>query len=420
MSDPIDDEWEKTEAALKNIKLGDNRDGVQSYTQTSVSQLDDVSGIDSALMDALENPRERMNVLKYEDRIMRFVQSTDSFLDVPPIANSYQRLLIYRVAQRFGLEHNPSDNYNENGDRGIIFYKTAYTAVPSILLINLNKCEKQAVGPSIGQTATGEPGGKVKVMRRKANSNANSKAVTSSDKPKDSVSEREKAYAAARARIFGEDEASDGSSPVPSATPSPPLQSQEVAAPAAKPATQSGQQSSSRAKKKVVDAGKWKEKKVLIRDKDAERFDPDFARHGRGGGMYVVPSAGGPPPGPYNAPLYPPPPGPTHPGGWSGNVPCHPSWNGPAPDMHYGAPSRTSGFPSDPYSKPPFGSFEYTHHNPYVPVSGYRDRSPEHVHTFSGTGHAAAPPPRSNTTSPPSSQHPTAPTYSADDFPPLA
>ncbi len=31
-------------------------------------------------------------------------------------------------------------------------------------------------------------------------------------------------------------------------------------------------------KKKVVDAGNWKEKKVLLRDKQAERFDPDFAR----------------------------------------------------------------------------------------------------------------------------------------------
>ena len=32
--------------------------------------------IDSALLDALDNPRERMNVLKYEDRIFRFAQST--------------------------------------------------------------------------------------------------------------------------------------------------------------------------------------------------------------------------------------------------------------------------------------------------------------------------------------------------------
>jgi hypothetical protein len=42
------------------------------------------------------------------------------------------------------------------------------------------------------------------------------------------------------------------------------------------PPTEAEDESSS--KKKVVDAAAWKEKKVLLRDKQAERFDPDFAR----------------------------------------------------------------------------------------------------------------------------------------------
>jgi hypothetical protein len=40
-------------------------------------------------------------------------------------------------------------------------------------------------------------------------------------------------------------------------------------------------------KKGVVDAAKWKEKKVIIRNKDAERNDPDFVRHN--GGIGIVP-----------------------------------------------------------------------------------------------------------------------------------
>lgn len=51
-------------------------------------------------------------------------------------------------------------------------------------------------------------------------------------------------------------------------------------------------------KKKVVNVGAWKEKKVVLRDKQADRYDPDFAR---------LPS-GQNAPSPLSCPPYQPPP----------------------------------------------------------------------------------------------------------------
>ena len=34
-------------------------------------------------------------------------------LDLPPFANSFQRLLVHRIADRFRLSHSPSDTVDE-------------------------------------------------------------------------------------------------------------------------------------------------------------------------------------------------------------------------------------------------------------------------------------------------------------------
>ena len=199
-----DEDWERSEEALKTLQIEPHLADQALF----FSNPEDVTGdgpeglINPALIDALQNPRERMNVLKYEDRILRFVKSrsvsvgreisnslpspisSDSFLDVPPISNSYQRLLIYRVAERFALEHNPSETSNEAGDRGIIFFKTQRTTVPSILLINY-KGEEIKMESSISASAPPNPskGPKIVVMQRRPNSsNVNPKSNSSNEK----------------------------------------------------------------------------------------------------------------------------------------------------------------------------------------------------------------------------------------------
>lgn len=108
----LDDEWERSEEALKKLQIEPqiNEPGVffsssttttnitttnASLTTTTTTSTSNTTSttttttettteftfdgpdapLTSVLIDALQNPRERMNVLKYEDRILKFVKS---------------------------------------------------------------------------------------------------------------------------------------------------------------------------------------------------------------------------------------------------------------------------------------------------------------------------------------------------------
>lgn len=80
-NESIDDEWERSEQALKQLKIEPQlQDQAVFFPSSSTCEIGgDENGsnglVNDALLDALQNPRERMNVLKYEDRILRFVKS---------------------------------------------------------------------------------------------------------------------------------------------------------------------------------------------------------------------------------------------------------------------------------------------------------------------------------------------------------
>jgi hypothetical protein len=67
--------------------------------------------MDPVLVACLDNPRERLTVLKFEDQIVRFIRSSrEPQLIFPPLS-SYHRLIIHRLAERCCLEHQTAD-YN--------------------------------------------------------------------------------------------------------------------------------------------------------------------------------------------------------------------------------------------------------------------------------------------------------------------
>lgn len=75
----LDEEWERSELALKrmqignplpSVKQGGNSNG-QIYEEPP--KVDDF--IDPALSETLQNPQERMNLLKFENKILHFVKS---------------------------------------------------------------------------------------------------------------------------------------------------------------------------------------------------------------------------------------------------------------------------------------------------------------------------------------------------------
>ncbi|KAF0699834.1 Aste57867_9610 [Aphanomyces stellatus] len=237
------------------------------------------SPLDPVLVAALENPRERLTLLQFEDQIVHFIRSSrDTELVFPPLS-SYHRLIIHRLAERCVLEHQTSDfaaynsmGYDTNTTRAVTLFKTAYTCVPSVLLINLSTESSNPAASSAFSSHAAPP----KIMTRKPNKNAahkNQKAPASDTKNR-TIQEREKEYAAARARIFGEDAPAEATT-----KPTPATHVAETAKrilPSAAPPVVDPIKISKHETKKSQD---WKESKAQYRDRQKEMNDPDFTRH---------------------------------------------------------------------------------------------------------------------------------------------
>lgn len=230
-----DDEWERTEQALASLQLN-----IPEPPQLITPPDPPATGedhIDPALLNALNNSRERMILFQIEDMLLRFVRSPEGAFEVPPGLNSFRRLLVYRLAVRFGLVHITSEVPNETGERSIIIYKTPTTLIPKVLLIDYNDTVNETVSPvtpvtsseprevprtdpggnsavpSAPSTSAGpDPGKKVLLMKRQTSNTGNASNKNQESKPQMSAEERERAYQEARARIFGVEGAVSGES----------------------------------------------------------------------------------------------------------------------------------------------------------------------------------------------------------------
>jgi len=184
--------------------------------------------VDPALSSALEQPRERLNLLKFEDKIVRFMRlPKEQRLEFPPLSG-FHRLLVHRLAIRFGLEHQaievmmssismaPQGGAYDTGNRDLcpmVLSKTKHCEIPKPLLIDIVNPSYEA--PTVQSAAvhgsgqsSNNAGKKIMLMKRDPKG---SKQVVLKESHKGrakqmSVAEKEKAYAAARARIFGTEE----------------------------------------------------------------------------------------------------------------------------------------------------------------------------------------------------------------------
>ncbi|TMW55874.1 hypothetical protein Poli38472_008522 [Pythium oligandrum] len=273
--------------------------------------------LDPVLLAGLENPRERLSVLKFEDQIVRFIKNPrENQLSFPPLS-SYHRLIIHRLAERCCLEHqtgdyNPysSQGYDGNASRVVTLFKTSQTVIPRVLLIDLS-AEKQQ--PAV------TPASAPKIMMRKRNTQhpgngaAGGRGGADGRATQRSIEDRERAYAEARARIFGEDSSSTSAS---DATTSPPSSdnnasrvnkngastaggaklggSHQASGPdgtrgfvrgrnGSPAATSAGNTTPPTNNATETRAAKpqqnWKESKVLWRNREQEMNDPDFTRN---------------------------------------------------------------------------------------------------------------------------------------------
>ncbi|XP_071941687.1 uncharacterized protein [Antedon mediterranea] len=76
------------------------------------------------IIKALQTQKDRKHLLDFERDVLEFMESGDEEKNFPPM-NSYQRMLLHRVAVLFGLEHNVDDTKSY-----VILNKTQHMRVP--------------------------------------------------------------------------------------------------------------------------------------------------------------------------------------------------------------------------------------------------------------------------------------------------
>ncbi|CAO3648633.1 unnamed protein product [Cunninghamella blakesleeana] len=174
--------------------------------------------LDEFILELLSKPAERLFLLKLEQDLIQFVKNHQMYrLDLPGM-NSYQRLMIHKVAPYFNLSH-----FYDPAKQSIFLCKNPYTDVPPISFSDAVKQPEN--GDSSNQNA-------FKIMRRtpinnhghrhrhsnhhhqhQHHHNYNNDDESSEDKKKIlSYEERKTAYEIARARIFSDLEEKQSSS----------------------------------------------------------------------------------------------------------------------------------------------------------------------------------------------------------------
>jgi hypothetical protein len=310
---------------------GSNYTGVPSREGISDSRESSDSIIDSALLAALRDPRERLGLLKLEQAMIDFCNnSSDGYIEVGGPFNSivispttgfisgqnvnsdrpqttFQRCILHRLADRFNI-------VRENGNlyEGYIrLVKIKESRIPKSLLVNFDSSEYNnnsvdetsrsmesmniaGVNGSntVPATNTKPRNRKMKIMKRRSSDDDSRNSNSDSRTPRkgQNFSDKEKAYAEARARIFAEEQGEKTSNPVtpastsaaPSPTSTPPTSqhgsnyfpSLDAAASAA-----ADNDSEKRASRNAVNKATW-------RNRQQEECDPDFRR---GGPMVVQP-----------------------------------------------------------------------------------------------------------------------------------
>lgn len=188
----------------------------------------EVPGIDSALMSALRDPRERLPLFRLEKALVEWMQQGDGeWIEVggpfnsriwkqqqvevpnndmvrPGTSTSFQRCVLHRLADRFGI-------VREQGSYDMIrLIRLPESRIPNELLQDLD--------PSTYSTAENEAKPKprkMKIMKRSSDPSNRLGQQAKQDGSKgtrQSFLDKEKAYAEARARIFQESESDELSS----------------------------------------------------------------------------------------------------------------------------------------------------------------------------------------------------------------
>ncbi|CAK9199233.1 unnamed protein product [Sphagnum troendelagicum] len=158
--------------------------------------------VDSFLREALQNPRDRLTILRLEQEVERFMHNPgQQMLEFQPMPSSYLRLAAHRVAQHYSLQSMVVDSGSTEGTR-IVARKTSGSRYPAVRLVDIpvtmNQEDKTDV-PSVMPV-------KIAIKQRpQKGSHAYGGGLGGNDSKintSKSVEERKEEYNKARARIF--------------------------------------------------------------------------------------------------------------------------------------------------------------------------------------------------------------------------
>ncbi|KAL6328451.1 hypothetical protein AAG906_038326 [Vitis piasezkii] len=255
---------------------------------------DSVNQVDQFLREALQNPRERLSILRMEQDIEKFIHDpTQQQLEFQQLPTSYLRLAAHRVAQHYSLQSMVllDNNLPDGSGSKIIVRKTSECRLPLIRLAD------------IPVSLPPEDGGVIKVaikqrpQKRSQNvSCANSHSFKANNSK--SVEERKEEYNRARARIFNSSSFSGTGGGKPECEPRmqdtfqhgsvslPKMEDKPVAGSSdvnicrglVDSSTSSNRSARSRAEKEPIGRYKPNNRVAIFRDREIDRKDPDYDR----------------------------------------------------------------------------------------------------------------------------------------------
>ncbi|KAH0881166.1 hypothetical protein HID58_068560 [Brassica napus] len=227
--------------------------------------------VDPFLVEALQNPRHRLTILRMELDIQKFFQNPDQLqFEFSPFPTSYLRLAAHRVAQHYGLVTMALDNGGgavDGSDNRILVTKTAESRFPHVCLSEI----------PVKQPENGRPEGGFKIAikaRPKRGSGSGGSGSGVQQNLQRSVEERKEEYDKARARIFNSPGSSDSEDSSSLRAPPPP--------PEVKNTSVNRSEAEVAVSNNSPDAGGSRESGrtsvAIIRDREKDRYDPDYDR----------------------------------------------------------------------------------------------------------------------------------------------
>uniref|UniRef100_A0A7N0TVE9 Single-stranded nucleic acid binding R3H protein n=1 Tax=Kalanchoe fedtschenkoi TaxID=63787 RepID=A0A7N0TVE9_KALFE len=223
---------------------------------------DKESMVDPFLVEALQNPRHRLTILRMELDLQKFLKNPElQQFEFQQFPTSYLRLAAHRVAQHYGLTTSVQEIIDGQGNR-IVVRKATDSRYPAVCLSEIPAKHLES-----------EKSDKVRVVikpRPSRNSGSADNEAGLKRSPSRTVEDRKEEYDRARARIF-----SSPGSPVSGDSSVVPMAGKDLGL--TRNESEINRNSVNDSDKSYVRDG-LTPRVAIIRDIEKDRFDPDYDR----------------------------------------------------------------------------------------------------------------------------------------------